>query len=303
MNSSTLKRFLLSILILTLGLSACEIPGGGGLDLNPATPTSTAIPSPISTPTDTPVPAAAVVNGEVITLAEFTAELARYQSAQVALGNTVTLDTATQTVLNDLIDQVMLAQGAAAKGYVVDDAAVQARIDALAAQMGGADALTQWQSAHGYIDADFRSALKRQMAAAWMRDQIAASVPSTAVQVHVKQILLYNSDTAQQVLAQLQAGTDFDTLAAQYDPVTQGELGWFPEGYVLDPAIDKAAFSLEPGQYSDIIQTIAGYHIIKVIERDPARPLTSDARLVLQEKALANWLTQTRSQSTITLAP
>jgi peptidyl-prolyl cis-trans isomerase C len=239
----------------------------------------------------------------VITAAEFTAELARYQAAQAALGNTVTLEAATQAVLNDLVDQVLLAQGAAAQGHVVDDAAVQARIDALAAQVGGSDALAQWQSAHGYTDADFRSALRRQMAAAWMRDQIAASVPSTAVQVHVKQILLYNSDTAQQVLTELQAGTDFDALAAQYDSVTQGELGWFPEGYVLDPAIDEAAFSLQPGQYSDVIQTAAGYHIIKVIERDPARPLTSDARLALQEKALTDWLAQRRSQSTITLAP
>jgi parvulin-like peptidyl-prolyl isomerase len=297
MNSSPLKHFLLAILLLAFGLSAC------GLDLNPATPTPTVIPSPIPTPTDTPVPAAAVVNGEAITVAEFTAELARYQSAQSALGNTVTLEAATQAVLNDLVDQVLLAQGAAAQGYVVDDAALQARIDALAAQVGGPDALTQWQSDHGYTDADFRSALRRQMAMAWMRDQIAASIPSTAVQVHVKQILLYNSDTAQQVFAELQAGSDFDELAAMYDPVTQGELGWFPEGYVLDPAIDEAAFSLEPGQYSNVIQTAAGYHIIKVIERDPARPLTLVARLTLQEKALADWLAQQRSQSTITLAP
>ncbi len=297
MNASPLKRFLLSILLLALGLSAC------GLDRNPASPTPTIIPSPVSTPTETPVPAAVVINGETITVAEFTEELARYQAAQAALGNMVTLEGATQVVLNDLIDQVLLAQGAAANGHVADDAAVQARIDALAAQVGGADALTQWQSAHGYTEAGFRSALRRQMAAAWMRDQVAASVPSTAVQVHVKQILLYNSDAAQEVLAQLQAGGDFDALAAQYDPVTQGELGWFPAGYVLDPAFDEAAFSLEPGQYSNVIQTAAGYHIIKVIERDPARPLTSDARLALQEKALTGWLAQQRSQSTITLAP
>lgn len=296
MTSSTLKHFLLSILLLAFGLSACS------LDRNPATPTPTVIPSPIPTATATPVPAAVVVNGEVVTAAEFTDELARYQSAQVALGNTVTLDVATKVVLNDLIDQVLLAQGAATQGYVVDDAAVQVRIDALVAQIG-ADALTQWQSAHGYTDAGFRSALKRQMAAAWMRDQIAVSVPSTAVQVHVKQILLYNSDTAQEVLAELQAGGDFDALAAQYDPVTHGELGWFPKSYVLDPAIDDAAFSLEPGQYSNVIQTEAGYHIIKVIERDPARPLTSDARLALQEKALTDWLAQQYSRSTITLAP
>ena len=91
-----------------------------------------------------------------------------------------------------------------------------------------ADALATWESAHGYTDADFRSALRRQIAAAWMRDRITASVPATAEQVHVKQILLYNASDAQQVLANLQAGTAFDDLAAQYDPVTKGDLGWFP---------------------------------------------------------------------------
>jgi peptidyl-prolyl cis-trans isomerase C len=297
------SRFLLSVLLISLILTACVIPGGGGGDLNTATSTPTVVASPLPTPTETPVPAAVSINGERVTVAEFTAELARYQSAQTALGQPVSLDAATQTVLDDLIDQVLLEQGAAAGGYTVDDTALQARIDALAAQVGSADALTKWQSEHGYTDADFRSALRRQMAAAWMRDQIAASVPSTAVQVHVKQILLYNSDTAQQVLAELQAGGDFDALAAQYDLVTQGELGWIPAGYVFDPAFDEAAFLLEPGQTSGIIQTAAGYHIIKVLERDPARPLTSDARLVLQEKALKDWLAQRRSQSTIILAP
>ncbi len=49
-----------------------------------------------------------------------------------------------------------------------------------------------------------------QIAAAWMRDQIAASVSSTAEQVHVKQILLYNEGEAQQALGLLQAGRHFE---------------------------------------------------------------------------------------------
>ena len=48
----------------------------------------------------------------------------------------------------------------------MDEAAFQGRIDALAAQVGGAEALTAWQTAHGYTEANFRSDLRRQMAAA-----------------------------------------------------------------------------------------------------------------------------------------
>ncbi len=279
-----------------LALAAC------GLDLGPAlTPTPT--PTPIPTPTEPPVPLAVSVNGEDITAAEFEVELARYQQAQANLGNTVSLETATQAVLNDMIGTVLLAQAAAAYGLVVDDATVQSRVDALAAQVGGLDALAAWESAHGYTDADFRSALRRQIAAAWMRDQIAASVSSTAEQVHVKQILLYNADDAQQALGFLQAGWNFDDLAARYDPVTKGELGWFPRGYLPAPAIEDAAYALQPGLYSAIVQDETGYHILYVVERDPTRLLSPDALLTLQERAVQSWLTQRRNESTILIAP
>jgi peptidyl-prolyl cis-trans isomerase C len=249
------------------------------------------------------MPLVITVNGQGITLDEYSAELARYQAAQAALGNTVTPGAAAQTVLNDMVDQLLLEQGAAERSYAVDDASLQARIDALAAQVGGPQALTDWETAHGYTDSGFRSALRRQMAAAWMRDKVAASVPSTADQVHVKQILLYNADTAQGVWSQLQAGADFEALAAQVDPVTQGDLGWFPQGYLLEPAVEAAAFSLQPGGYSEVIQTDAGYHIILVVERDPARPLSPDAHLALQIKALEDWLVQQRARSTIIKTP
>jgi len=219
------------------------------------------------------------------------------------LGNTVSLETATQAVLNDMVDTLLLGQAAAAYGLVVDDATVQIRVDALAAQVGGPDALAAWESAHGYTDADFRSALRRQIAAAWMRDQIAASVSSTAEQVHVKQILLYNADDAQQALGLLQAGWNFDDLAARYDPVTKGELGWFPRGYLPAPAIEDAAYALQPGLYSAIVQDETGYHLLYVVERDPARLLSPDALLTLQERAVQSWLTQRRNESTILIEP
>jgi len=284
--------------LLTLVLTACAIPKAGVPNPEPTT-----TPAPSLTPTITPIPVKVSVNGEGITVTEFEAELARYQQAQTALDNSVNLKTATQTVLDELINSLLLAQGAATNSLTVDEAAVQSRIDALAAQIGGPAELTAWQTAHGYTEAEFRSDLRRQMDAARMRDQIAASVPITAEQVHVKQILLYNSDAAQQALDYLKAGSDFNSLAAQYDPVTRGELGWFPRGYLPEAAIEQAAFALQAGQYSDVVQTQAGYHILFVEERDPARLLSPDALLTLQEHAVQDWLTQKRNESTILVAP
>jgi len=236
-------------------------------------------------------------------MAEFQAELARYQQAQTALGDIVSQEAAVQAVRNDLVDTLLLEQGAASKNFVVDDATLQARVDALAAQVGGVDALAAWETAHGYTNADFRSGLRRQIAAAWMRDQITASVPATAEQVHVKQILLYNEAEAQTDLGLLQAGADFNTLAAGNDPVAKGELGWFPRGYLPSQAIEDAAFALQPGQFSAIIKDDTGYHILYLVELAPSRQLSPDALLTLQQRSVQSWLTQHHEQSTILFAP
>jgi parvulin-like peptidyl-prolyl isomerase len=236
-------------------------------------------------------------------MAEFQAELARYQQAQTALGDTVSQEAAVQAVRNDLVDTLLLEQGAASKNFVVDDATLQARIDALVVQVGRVDALAAWETAHGYTDADFRSGLRRQIAAAWMRDQITASVPATAEQVHVKQILLYNEAEAQNDLGLLQAGADFNTLAAGHDPVAKGELGWFPRGYLPSQAVEDAAFALQPGQFSAIIKDDTGYHILYLVELAPSRQLSPDALLTLQQRSVQSWLTQHHEQSTILFAP
>lgn len=292
MTASPPTRLLLALLFASFLLSACG-----------ADPTPAAAPTAPLPPTPTPVPLAATVNGEGISWAEFEAELARYQQAQAEVGGAVSAEEASVIVLDDLIDQTLLAQAAAAEGYVVDEAALQARIDELAAQIGGTEALSAWQTSHGYTEADFRSALRRQVAAAWMRDRIIAAVPAVAEQVHVRQILFYNADEAQNVFALLESGWDFQALAEQYDPITKGELGWFPRGYLVHPEIEAAAFALQPGEYSPVVQSAVGYHLLYVVERDPARPLSPDALLTLQEQALQEWLTQRRNASTIVIVP
>ena len=149
----------------------------------------------------------------------------------------------------------------------------------------------------------FERDLKRSIDAAWMRDKIIKAVPTTADQVHVQQILLYNANDAQSVLQKLKGGADFNTLAAQYDPDARGDLGWFPKGYLLDPNVEQAAFSLQVGQVSDVIQTNVGYDIIKVLERDAQHLLSPDAYLAMQEQTLNNWVTQQRAQAKVVLAP
>ena len=280
-------RFYLTLFIL-FGLSACASFGTSSTP-TPTIPTATPLP-----PSPTPPPSVAMVNGEYITTAEFDSELNRYKTIFVNTSD----DEAKRIVLEDLIAQYLLAQAAREENFEVTEPILQSRMDAL----GSPESIAQWQSSHGYDDESFRVALKRNIEAAWMRDKIIADVPNVMEQIHVRQILTYNEADAQLVLQNLNAGQDFDELALLYDPVTSGELGWVPQGYLLDANADQAVFALQAGQVSGIISTEAGFHIFKAIERGE-HVLTSDALLTMQELALQNWLAEQREKSNIVLTP
>ena len=84
---------------------------------------------------------------------------------------------------------------------------------------------------------------------------------------------------AEDLLKQIKSGGNFADLASKNsdDPgskVQGGELGWLDRGKTV-PEFDKAAFTLSPGQTSDLIKTQFGYHILQVEEKKTAhlRPL------------------------------
>jgi len=282
------------VVSLLIGLSACT-----------PTPQPTPVPPTLTPapPTATPVPVAATVNGEGIPAAEYEAQVVQYLAAQQASERTVTREEASKAVLDDVIAQVLLAQAARAAGFDLSDSELAARMDALATEVGGKDKLLAWQSAHGYTAESFPIALKRAAEAAYMRDKIVTAVPRTADQVHVQQILLYNERDAISIQNQLKGGADFDTLARIVDPKSGGELSWFPKGYLLEPKVEEAAFSLPVGEVSDIIQTEVGFDIIKVLEHDPQHSLSPDAYLAMQELALKDWVANQRAAATIVLGP
>jgi peptidyl-prolyl cis-trans isomerase D len=74
------------------------------------------------------------------------------------------------------------------------------------------------------------------------------------------------------LLKQIKAGGDFAKLAKENseDPgsaVNGGELGdWITHGQMV-PEFDKAIFSLKPGETSDLVKTVYGYHIVQTLAR------------------------------------
>lgn len=290
--------FVLGVLILAV-LAGCNNGGEPLLTSSPVPAGQTPQPpvQPTHTPTvaATPEPVALIVNGEAIPRREFEASLLQLQQADQELGIQRSDEERIRLVANDLIEQTLLAQAARAGGFAVDDAQIENRIQQLGAETGDQQALQEWMNQMGYGDVMvFRFALRRAMEAARQRDQLAASLPSQVEQVKARQILVRLRSIADSLYRQLQAGADFATFAFQYDPLTGGDLGWFPRGFLTIPAVEEAAFSLQPGEYSGVIESTLGYHIVKVEERDETHPLSSEARLMLQEKLIQEWINQQR---------
>jgi len=84
---------------------------------------------------------------------------------------------------------------------------------------------------------------------------------------------------AEEVLKEVKSGGDFAALAKKYSEdegskATGGDLDYFGRGRMV-PEFENVAFTLPPGQVSDLVKSQFGFHIIKVIDKraGATRPL------------------------------
>ena len=95
---------------------------------------------------------------------------------------------------------------------------------------------------------------------------------------------------ADSLVRQIRGGAPFAAVAREFSrsagAASGGDLGWVIEGQ-LDPALDQAMAAMAPGQLSDPVRSLAGYHILLLRDRrrpgssDPADQVVSLARLLL----------------------
>jgi peptidyl-prolyl cis-trans isomerase C len=275
----------------------------------PTTPTTSATaddPSPTPEP-----PLAARVNGEPIYLAEYERELGRYEAGLAAQG----IDPASPEgqdnvaqhrdwILNVMIEQVLTERAAAAEGIVVTDEEVDAYMQEMIAESGGAESFAAKLAEWGQNEEDAWREVRGQLIGMRMTQRIIDSVPTTAEHVHARHILVDTVEEAERILAQLQASADFATLAKAYSQDTStrengGDLGFFPRGILVAPEVEEVAFALQPGQFSGVVTSVLGYHIVQVVERDPARQITQENRSLLQEEAVQAWVENLWAQAEV----
>ncbi len=212
-------------------------------------------------------------------------------------------------LLDQMIDRKVISQEAKAAGVTVPDSVVATVLDQFVRQFGGETQVDQMLAPMGLTRDQFRDAIQRDLTIRkYIDERIKPSIEVSEADtrafydqnpemfagtdsVHARHIILlaHEGEVEQQKndrRAQMEAirqraigGEDFAKLAVQFsqDNAAQngGDLGYFPRGMMVKP-FEDAAFALKKGQISDIVETQFGLHLIKCIDKKPARAVPYD---------------------------
>jgi len=106
-----------------------------------------------------------------------------------------------------------------------------------------------------------------------------ANMPKT--EYHARHILVDSEEKARELIAKLDAGTDFAMLAKENSSDSSanegGDLGWFTPSRMVKPFAD-AVEALEKGAYTkDPVQSQFGWHVIRLDDTRPLEPPSYEA--------------------------
>ena len=208
-------------------------------------------------------------------------------------------------IFEEILFAKLLLNQAQVDSIVVSDEMVESEMDRrlqyFISQIGSQEKLEEYYNKSILaIKSDLRNTIHEQMLSEQVKNQITSGVTITPSEVRtffntipIDSIPLINSEykyshiivmpeilpeekayarnKLEGIRKRIVAGESFASMARMYseDPgssVKGGELGDFGRG-VMYPQFEAVAFSLEPGQISEIVETEAGFHIIQLIKR------------------------------------
>jgi peptidyl-prolyl cis-trans isomerase C len=252
----------------------------------------------------------AVVNGTVINQAELDSETNRYLDRLQRMGrlpNDLERSQIRKQVLENLIARELFYQESQKKGIKVDQKEIEAQLTALKERFPSEAEFKNGLSTMNLTEADLRFQFERDLAIRKLLDdqiggKIAVSEKESKTyydsnlesfkkpeQVRASHILIKvdpGADEAKKAEARtkieslqtkLNKGEDFGALAKEYSEGPSGpkggDLGFFGRGQMVKP-FEETAFTMKPGQVSEMVETKFGYHIIMVTDRTPEGTLS-----------------------------
>lgn len=247
----------------------------------------------------------AFVNGDIITLRELDSAFEPYQKriddTYQGPDKGKVVAEAKRSLLNRMIENLLINQEAKKSSITVQDEEVMASIGEMLSQKKMTmEDFRKSLAREGTSLEDYKkevrdSLVRMRVLRREVRSRIAVSDEEIGEYyrlhrddyegvdaVRLKQILLLFpkimdadakarlQEEGMSILKQLRAGASFDALAARFSqgPAAEagGDVGYVEKGAML-PEVEKAAYSLKKNQISDLIESSVGFHIIKVIDR------------------------------------
>ncbi|WP_018525519.1 foldase protein PrsA [Alkalispirochaeta alkalica] len=206
-----------------------------------------------------------------------------------------------QQVLDGLITRTVLETEAEAQGITVSDEQLGETLAQFRSQFPDDDSYRAALEQQGFSEKLFEAEVLRQIAIETLINTRAfegLTVDEATArefydahpeyferpeQVAARHILLATDEGADtdelrtrlgEIRQQLLEGADFEALAREYSDCPSsdqgGDLGAFGRGQMV-PAFEEAAFALEAGELSEIVETQFGLHLVQVTERIPGR--------------------------------
>ncbi|MBY0426388.1 MAG: peptidylprolyl isomerase [Cytophagales bacterium] len=260
----------------------------------------------------------AKVDNQIILKSEYEVAYLQYLSSLKTHSATLSCD-----VLENLIINKFLMAKADIDSMVVDDKSVndqlERRMQYFISQVGSEKKLEEYYNKTvAELKNELRDQVREQMVIQKMQGSITknikvtpgevkqffSAIPNDSLPFYSKEVEVGHivkiptagksqKNASRQKISELRdrikKGESFEALAEKYseDPVSArqgGELGFWKRGELV-PEYEAAAFKLKPGEVSDVVESIFGYHIIQLIER---RGLEYNSRHILIKPGSSN---------------
>ncbi len=248
--------------------------------------------------------AIAVVNGTIVTDDDLEAELSivKKQIPNVDKMEEAQLASIRKEVLENFISREVLYQESQAKGIDVADGSVEEKLDMVKKQFPDEEGFRSMLEEMQLTETTIKPLLRKGLAIQKLIDEEVTDRVEISdkeakeyydknpdlfkqpEKLHASHILIKvepegdegkkveGRKEIERIQKELKDGGDFAELAKKYSQCPSGpeggDLGFFSRGQMVE-AFEKAAFSLNPGEVSDIVETNFGYHLIKAGERQP----------------------------------